>query len=120
METINWFFFDLLFLGYIEDPVTGASFSIPTGLEWILYIEVPSLNHQSKPEESLHLFHQVIPVLALLGSPHVVDNDYVVDDSVQLVCKYLQAYKLHLKGKRGISWPFKEKGTAVDQYTVKS
>ena len=115
METINWFFFDLLLLGYIEDPITGDSFSIPRGLEWILYIEVPSLNHQSKPEESLHLFHQVVPVLALFGSPHVVDNDYIVDDDVQLVCKYLQVYKLHFKDNKDNSFPFKEEGTVIDK-----
>ena len=105
METISWFFFDLLILGYVEDPATGASFRFPGGLEWALYVEVPSLDHQSKPEESLHLFCQAVPALGLLGSPHVVHpaTHYAVDDDVQLVCKYLRAYKMHLQGQLGIN-----------------
>ena len=43
MEVIGWFFFDLLILGYVEDPTTGISFRIPGGLEWAIYIEVTSL-----------------------------------------------------------------------------
>ena len=40
MDVIAWFFFDLLVLGYAEDPETGLSFRIPGGLEWAIYIEV--------------------------------------------------------------------------------
>ena len=40
MEVIGWFFFDLLILGYVEDPVTGKSFRVPGGLQWAIYIEV--------------------------------------------------------------------------------
>ncbi len=40
MEVIGWFFFDLLILGYVEDPVTGRSFRVPGGLQWAIYIEV--------------------------------------------------------------------------------
>ena len=40
MEVIGWFFFDLLILGYVEDPATGKSFRIPGGLEWAIYVEV--------------------------------------------------------------------------------
>ncbi len=40
IEIIGWFFFDLLFLGYVEDFNTGLSFCFPKGLEWAVYIEV--------------------------------------------------------------------------------
>ena len=40
MDNISWFFFDLLVLGYVEDPVTGLSFKIPGGLQWSIFIEV--------------------------------------------------------------------------------
>lgn len=43
MEAIGWFFFDLLLLGYVEDPETGLSFRIPGSLQWALYIEVGTL-----------------------------------------------------------------------------
>ena len=39
MEDIGWFFFDLLILGYVEDPATGKSFRMPGGLQWAIYIE---------------------------------------------------------------------------------
>ena len=40
METISWFFFDLLFLGYVEDCHSGESFHLPRGLSWSIYVEV--------------------------------------------------------------------------------
>ena len=40
METISWFFFDLLFLGYVEDLHSGESFQLPGGLSWAIYVEV--------------------------------------------------------------------------------
>ena len=40
MKTIRWFFFELLILGYVEDPATGLSFHFPAGLSWALYTEV--------------------------------------------------------------------------------
>ena len=39
-ETVGWFFFDLLLLGYVEDTVTGKSFYLPRGLSWSIFIEV--------------------------------------------------------------------------------
>lgn len=46
MEVIGWFFFDLFFLGYVEDSSTGLSFCLPGGLQWAIYIEVkPHPNH---------------------------------------------------------------------------
>ena len=40
MESISCFFFDVLFLGYVEDKATGLSFQIPGELGWKIYIEV--------------------------------------------------------------------------------
>ena len=40
MEMIGWFLFDLLLLGYVEDPESGLSFCLPRKLEWSIYIEV--------------------------------------------------------------------------------
>ena len=95
MESINWFFFDFLILGYVEDPLTGHSFRFPGGLEWSVYVEVPSYGLNSNPSDSKKKFLQDIPTLALLGSIHRVlpEIPYNVDDEVQLVCRYLNAYK---------------------------
>ena len=47
--------------------------------------EIPALKH----------FFSMVPVLKLVGTPHFIGPDilYVVDSDVQLVCKYLRAYK---------------------------
>ena len=71
-DSINWFFFDFLILGYVEDPVTGHGFRFPGGLEWSVYVEVPSYSLSTPPEESLALFRQAIPTLALVGSTYQV------------------------------------------------
>ena len=49
MEMIGWFFFDLLILGYVEDPATGKSFRIPGGLEWAIYVEVSNVFYTALP-----------------------------------------------------------------------
>ena len=54
VEAIGWFFFDLLLLGYVEDPETGLSFRIPSSLEWTLYIEVR--RHQPRTQASPRSF----------------------------------------------------------------
>lgn len=60
------------------------------------------------PDMSLKEFFEDIPALGLLGTPHVVypETPYVVDDDVQLVCKYLKAYKIG--GTKGIDKLYKE------------
>ena len=40
LQTVDWFFFDLFLLGYVEDPATGRSFRFPGGMAWAVYIEV--------------------------------------------------------------------------------
>ena len=110
METIGWFFFNLLVLGYVEDPSTGTSFRFPGGQEWAIYIEIPPIECKDnfEPEKSLHIFCEMVPTLGLLGSPHVINSatPYVVDQDVQLVCKYLRAYKIG--GIKGIDRLYKE------------
>ena len=60
------------------------------------------------PEASLQAFNKDIPSLGLLGTKHYVEpsTPFMVDDDVQLVCKYLKAYKTG--GTRGIDRLYKE------------
>jgi len=58
METISWFFFDLLFLGYVEDSHSGESFQLPGGLSWSIYIEVCVLT--LVVSEYLPVIHQCV------------------------------------------------------------
>ena len=112
MKVVGWFLFNLLLLGCVEDPITGLSFSIPGGMGWRIYVEVPSRISTQKPEKSLSQFMEEVPALGLLGVPHPVDPNtpYKVDDDVQLVCKYLKAYWLFIekKGQKGINKLFRE------------
>ena len=59
-------------------------------------------------ELSLMEFFEDIPALGLLGTPYEIDPNapYVVDEEVQLVCKYLRAYKIG--GRKGINKLYKE------------
>ena len=102
LDTIGWFFYHLLVLGYVEDQATGTSFRFPGGQEWAIYIEVPSLDHNHSPEESLKRFNEKFPILCILGSKKLIDSDttITVDKDVQMVCKYLKAYKIG--GDKGI------------------
>ncbi len=108
LDTIGWFFYHLLILGYVEDPSTGASYRLPGGQDWAVYIEVPSLGSSHRPEESLRLFNTEISTLGLLGSRHIinVNTPYTVDRDVQLVCKYLRAYEIG--GVKGINRLYRE------------
>lgn len=40
IDSISWFFFDLLVLGYVEDRDSGLSFRLPGDLSWTIYVEV--------------------------------------------------------------------------------
>ena len=95
IEVIGWFFFDLLILGYVEDRDTGLSFRLPGGLDWVIYVEVPSRDLTMTPEKMLEQFCGDIPILGLLGSPHQISSEtpFNIDEEVQLVCKYLKAHK---------------------------
>ena len=72
-----------------------------------LYIQVPSRD-EANVEESLELFFEDLPALGMLGTPHLVCHDapYIVDEEVQLVCKYLKAYRIG--GTKGIDRLYKE------------
>jgi hypothetical protein len=107
MKLISWFFFDLFLLAYVEDPITGLSVSIPGGMDWKIYVEVPSQIGAESPQMSLHQFIEDFPALGMLGDPYLIQHNtpYTVDDDVQLVCKYLNAY-----------WLFAEKkGTGINR-----
>ena len=56
---------------------------------------MPSAHSPTPSSENLKLFKDMFPVLKMLSSEYQVDGheEYLVDDSVQLVCKYLNAYK---------------------------
>ena len=60
------------------------------------------------PEDALKLFVNDIPVLDLIGSNRLISTEepYFVDGDVQLVCKYLKAYKIG--GYQGIDKRYRE------------
>ena len=126
MKEVGWFFFDLLVLGYVEDPSSGKSFHFPANLSWKLFIEViaiiffnckisyvqagmrfvffyfvvqvPSRNTAGDPLENLEQFKTEVPVLGLLGTPVAIEHTskFSLTGDVQLVCKYLKAFETKL------------------------
>lgn len=48
MDKIGWFMFDLLVLDYVQDHLSGVSFSTPIATAWKIYIEVCSVTVISK------------------------------------------------------------------------
>ena len=115
INEVRWFFFDLLILGYVEDPATGLSFQLPGGLRWTIYVEarkcscmalayrqlinslfiiqVSSSDIFVGVNENFKAFtDEQMPVLSFLGYPQLIDCNvpYSID---QLVCKYLRAYE---------------------------
>jgi hypothetical protein len=77
---------------------------MPQGLQWSFYFEVPIREGQN-PDSSLELFCNEFPALQLIGRPRCIreDNPYNVDSDVQLVCKYLRAYKMEGDTTHGIN-----------------
>ena len=115
MNKVGWFFFDLLVLGYVEDPSSGKSFHFPANRSWKLFIEVsytitfassiecvqtcvvqvPSRSTKGEYHENLEQFKTEVPVLGLLGTPVAIEHTskFSITSDVQLVCKYLKAFE---------------------------
>ena len=74
--------------------------------------QVPSRD-QMTPNESLREFFEDVPALGLLGTPHCIypQTPFVVDADVQLVCKYLKAYRTG--GTKGIDRLYRESELTV-------
>ena len=68
-------------------------FQVPCSC-WPDSISLSDCESKEALEGSLRHFQSEIPVLGLLGTPHLIDHDVplVADANVQLVCKYLRAY----------------------------
>ena len=103
MKRVNWFFFDLLVLNYVSDSCSPLIFRTPSGMNWRLYIEVPSRPDEANPLNNLKKFQEEIPIFSIMGTPHLISGDlpYHIDKDVQLICKYLHAYSVYID-KKGV------------------
>ena len=103
MRRVNWFFFDLLVLNYVSDSSSPLIFRTPSGMNWRLYIEVPSRPDEGDPLNNLRDFQEEIPIFSIMGAPHHISGDlpYHIDKDVQLICKYLHAYSDYID-KKGV------------------
>ena len=112
MKRVNWFFFDLLVLNYVSDSCSPLIFRTPSGMNWRLYIEVPSRPDEENPLNNLKEFQEEIPIFSVMGTPHLISGDlpYHINKDVQLICKYLHAYSVFIdKKSTGINRLFQEK-----------
>lgn len=64
---LQYFLFDLFYLGYVEDPQSGHSFSMPKGLEWRVYVEVCSI-HTLDGTNTLYVSLIIIPVAGVIAT----------------------------------------------------
>ena len=108
MSKVNWFFFDFLVLNHISDSSSSLVFRVPSGMNWKLYIEVPSRpasllgketgsegpTKNEDPRNNLSEFQLEIPIFKTIGKHEEIGYDvpYEIDKDVQLICKYLKAY----------------------------
>lgn len=73
-------------------------------------LQVPSRQREVTAGESLKLLLREVPALALIGSQHYIhpNTPFTIDQDVQLVCKYLQAYECKTTSQRGIDRGYRE------------
>ncbi|XP_065828093.1 uncharacterized protein [Oscarella lobularis] len=105
MTEVFWFLFSLIGLGFVEDVETGESFRLSGSFELRFFIEVPSDTSNGKDAPCLDRFLARLPLFKYVGRKHEVDPDerFDLNDDVQVVCKYLNAYdETDRKGKKKI------------------
>jgi hypothetical protein len=78
LDSINQFFFSLLILRSVHDPVSGRSFLLG-GRNWQFFVELPE--HAS---DQVWL-RENVPVLACCGNRHTPPKDFVIDPDVRRV-----------------------------------
>ena len=111
MSSICWFFFHLFILGYVYDAPSGKGFYMPVGLNWKIFIEVPIQatdlenpgSHSRDPIILLDNFLDSVPILRFIGKNKLIEANkpYLIDEEVQLVCKYLRAFEEYMTRKPG-------------------
>ena len=81
---------------------------MPSLLFHLTVAQVPSREKDMTSKEALEQFREEVPTLSLLGTTYTVhpNTPYTIDDEIQLVCKYLQAYEKG--GLRGIDRLYRE------------
>ena len=111
MSSICWFFFHLFILGYVYDAPSGKGFYMPVGLNWKIFVEVPIQatdlenpgSHSRDPIIFLDNFLDSVPILRFIGKNKLIEANkpYLIDEEVQLVCKYLRAFEEYMTRKSG-------------------
>lgn len=85
---MNHFFFSLLVLRSVYDPISASSFSL-AGEKWTLLFEMPEglLDETAKD----WLAHN-IPIVAACATFRAPSRNYVIDHEARRVCTYLRAF----------------------------
>lgn len=88
MREINRFFFSLMVLRAVYDPLSATSFTL-TGEEWLMLVEVPG---DWVGETAEHWFQKNIPIVAAYATFLAPIDHYVIDNEARRVCTYLRAF----------------------------
>jgi hypothetical protein len=87
LREINHFFFSMIVLRHVYDPIAATSFSF-TG-EWELFIELPG----TVCEDADSWLKRNIPTIYLCAILRNPGKLFVLDDEARRVCTYLRAYE---------------------------
>jgi hypothetical protein len=87
LREIDHFFFSLLVLRELYDPIASRSFSLFEG-EWTLFVELPSMPEHS-PQEWMQTSIATLQLCATIVEP---PKNFVFDESSRRVCTYLRAF----------------------------
>jgi hypothetical protein len=85
---MNHFFFSLLILRSVYDPISATSFSLSGG-EWTFFFEMPL----SAGETAEDWLVKSIPVVASCGTFINPSNQFIIDHEARRVCTYLRAFE---------------------------
>jgi Mg-chelatase subunit ChlD len=87
LESVNRFFFSLLLLRSVCDPMSGRSFHLGER-SWKIYVELPAGTMPADDALRMNM-----PVLEFCGSMHAPPIEFEVDQETRRVCTYLRALR---------------------------
>jgi von Willebrand factor type A domain len=87
LESMNRFFFSLLILRSVHDPMSGRSFHLGES-SWKFFVELPA--ETAAADDWLRTN---IPTLDFCGTRSDLGNEYHIHKETRRVCTYLRAYR---------------------------
>jgi hypothetical protein len=87
LKSVNQFFFSLLILRSVRDPMPCQAFHLGVR-SWKIFIELPA-----EATNADNWLHANIPTLEFCGTNKALKNEYHIDKETRRVCTYLRAFR---------------------------